>query len=95
VIGADEDRQIAGYIPALDGIDANAFEVLGKSTTSGVLFEHAAIAQPTRPGASSVGGIDSDLAVGGLPWFHPMPRQRAASAALSVALGRIAADVLA
>jgi hypothetical protein len=41
------------------------------------------------------GGIDSDLILG-LPWAAPLTtRQRAASAAFSVALGRIAADVLA
>ena len=43
------------------------------------------------------GGIDSDLIVAGrYPGrLHLTPRQRAASAAFSVALGRIAADVLA
>jgi hypothetical protein len=42
------------------------------------------------------GGINGDLVVGGLPWaVHLTPPQRAARAAFSVALGRIAADVLA
>jgi hypothetical protein len=43
-----------------------------------------------------VSGIDGDLVVGVPPWAAPPDaRQRAASAAFSVALGRIAADVLA
>jgi len=50
VIGADQDRQIAGHIPALDSVDANAFEVLGKSDDIGSVVERAAIAHPTRPG---------------------------------------------
>ena len=78
VVGADQNSEVAGHVIAFHRLDADLFHTQGE-----IALEHdlAAVVQLEKPPQ--------------LPWrLHLTPRQSAASAAFSVALGRIPADVL-
>src|ERR1700722_14653934 len=50
MIGADQDREVAGHVAAVHRVDANLFERLGKFDDVGRVVERAAILQPAAPG---------------------------------------------
>src|SRR5258707_15291087 len=50
VVGADQQREVAGHVAALDRLDADLFQHFGEFHQFGRLVERAAVLEPAGPG---------------------------------------------
>src|SRR5262249_26956367 len=57
LLGADQDGEVLGHLPALDRLDADAFERLGESYHIRCVIELAPILEPAGPGEDRGNGV--------------------------------------